>query len=306
MVVPAKDTSRPVSSLCERHSVFHHALALTVLRSPKQGDSAMDQVRLRGDTKLVNAIKAAFEQQIKTLKETIVVGVVVPSSQHATKIGRGGSALQDLQRKTNTAIHFPGSRQYASVGEIENKDELESADAGDIVKVMGSKEGCAQAAEQLQTVTERPARADRPDNRAPAQDLPSRSISIPTKYYHHITSDQSLLRSIRSAGGSLAYPQPAPPKPTVSRPSTNGTSLAAKAARIDLDAGDGEDDGLVEEGEWEMIENYQDGAEGELEWVVRAKEDDLDKVEGVLQEAISRATAATHSEFSPTSLHGLD
>jgi len=28
------------------------------------------------------------------------MGVVVPSSQHAGKIGRGGSALQDLQRKT--------------------------------------------------------------------------------------------------------------------------------------------------------------------------------------------------------------
>ena len=259
--------------------------------SPKQGDSTMDQVRLRGDAKLVNAIKAAFEKQVKTLKETIVIGVVVPSSQHATKIGRGGSALQDLQRKTNTAIHFPGSRQYTSVGEIENKDELEGAEAADVVKVMGSKEGCAQAAEQLQIFTERPARVD---TRTPAQDLPSRSISIPTKYYHHITSDQSLLRSIRSAGGSLAYPHPAPPKPIVARPSTNGTSLAAKAARIDLDADEGADDGLVEEGEWELIENYQEGTEGEMDWVLRAKEEDLDKVEGVLQGAVGRATAATH------------
>lgn len=59
----------------------------------------MDQVRLRGDSKVVKAIKAEIEKQVGVLKETIIIGVVVPSGQHATKIGRGGSALQDLQRK---------------------------------------------------------------------------------------------------------------------------------------------------------------------------------------------------------------
>ena len=47
-------------------------------------------------------------------------------------------------------MHFPGSRQYSSLGDIENKDELADAEAGDIVKVMGSKEACAKAAELLQ------------------------------------------------------------------------------------------------------------------------------------------------------------
>ena len=48
------------------------------------------------------------------------------------------------------SVHFPGSRQYSSLGDIENKDDLEDAQAGDIVKVMGSKEACAKAAELLQ------------------------------------------------------------------------------------------------------------------------------------------------------------
>lgn len=68
--------------------------------SPKQGDESKDQVRLRGDSKVVNKIKAELEKQVATLKETLVIGVIVPASQHASKIGRGGSALQDLQRKT--------------------------------------------------------------------------------------------------------------------------------------------------------------------------------------------------------------
>ena len=68
--------------------------------SPKQGDETTDQVRLRGDSKLVKALQAELEKQVKVLQDTVVVGVVVPQSQHASKIGRGGSALQDLQRKS--------------------------------------------------------------------------------------------------------------------------------------------------------------------------------------------------------------
>jgi len=59
----------------------------------------MDQVRLRGDSKVVKAIQAELEKQVAVLKDTIIMGIVIPSSQHATKIGRGGSALQDLQWK---------------------------------------------------------------------------------------------------------------------------------------------------------------------------------------------------------------
>lgn len=69
--------------------------------SPREGrDSAPDEVKLRGDAKIVGKIKAELEKQVDTLKQTTIVGVVVPASQHASKIGRGGSALQDLQRKT--------------------------------------------------------------------------------------------------------------------------------------------------------------------------------------------------------------
>jgi rRNA processing protein Krr1/Pno1 len=67
---------------------------------PRQGDETSDQVKLRGDSKVVNKIKAELEKQVATLKETIILGVVVPAGQHASKIGRGGNALQDLQRKS--------------------------------------------------------------------------------------------------------------------------------------------------------------------------------------------------------------
>ena len=254
---------------------------------PKSGDDTTDQVRLRGDRKVVNALKAAMEKQVEVLKQTVVIGVVVPAAEHGSKIGRGGAALQDLQRKTGTTVHFPGSRQYSSVGDIEN--ELEDCDPKDIVKVIGTKEACEKAAELLQVPSERPARQERAE-RGSTPDLPSRSMSIPNKYYHAL-ADQTLLRSIRNAGGSVSFPQPAPPKPTLTRPAANGSSLAAKAARIDLDAEDGGDD-LAVEGDWEIQENYQGAEDGEMDWEVRGR--DLDKVVAVLEAALERAKGATH------------
>lgn len=63
---------------------------------PKGDDS--NTVKLRGDKSVVAKIKAELEKQVATLKETKVVGVVVPKDQHAGKIGRGGMALNALQR----------------------------------------------------------------------------------------------------------------------------------------------------------------------------------------------------------------
>lgn len=128
----------------------NHTIEANRYSSPKNGDESTDKVRLRGDSKVVKKIQTELEKQVAVLKDTIVIGVVVPATQHATKIGRGGMALQDLQRKTGAVIHFPGSRQYSSIGEIENQDDLEGVSEGDIVKVIGTKEVTQKAAELLQ------------------------------------------------------------------------------------------------------------------------------------------------------------
>ncbi|WWD03663.1 hypothetical protein V865_001718 [Kwoniella europaea PYCC6329] len=265
---------------------------------PKSGDANPDVVRFRGDSKIVKKIKAELEKQVSVLKETIIIGVVVPQSQHASKIGRGGSALQDLQRKTGATVHFPGSRQYASVGEIENASELGDAPEGDIVKVIGTKEVVAKAAELLQVSNERPARTDSRQGRStPSNDYPSRTISIPTKYYHAIADQQNLIRQIRNVGAFITIPT-APPKPATpsktSTSNTNGNGLAAKTARIDLSGGD-EDEPVDVEGDFELVENFQNYPEGEQDWSVRAKEEqDLDRAVEVLEGALEKAKAATH------------
>jgi polyribonucleotide nucleotidyltransferase len=245
---------------------------------PKQGDDKVDQVRLRGDAKVVKAIQAALEKEVTQLKNTVTRGVAVPSAQHASKIGRGGSALQDLQRRTGATIHFPGSRQYNSVGDIDNKDEL-SCDEGDIVKVIGTKDAVAKAAEALaQPSPERGA----PRGGPRGGDLATRTVSIPAKFYHAIAEQPNLIRQIRGVGAFVTLPN-APPKPTLAR----GDDAGAKSARIDQ----AEEE---EAYEWEVRENYADAAEGDLDWLLRAKEDDLDRAAAVLERALAAAQAATH------------
>lgn len=212
----------------------------------------------------------------------------------------------------NDSIHFPGSRQYASVGDIENSEEVGDAAPADVVKVMGTKEATSQAAESLKVrhmvesslvhadakiSTERPQRATGGKS---TPDFSSRPVAVANKYYHALADTPNLIRSIRAVGGNLTIPQPAPPKPTVARPISDGaSSLAAKAARIDLGAENPEDD-IVVEGEWEIRENHGDGVDGELEWIVRAKEEDLEKAVAALEKAVDHVKAATHGMLSPS------
>ena len=189
------------------------------------------------------------------------------------------------------SVHFPGSRQYGSIGKIENASELEGAEAGDLVKVIGTKEVVAKATELLQVSSERPQQQNRGGGRD-TPDWTTRTVSIPTKYYHAVADYPNLMRSIRNVGGQVQLPQPAPPKPKATQ-SSNGNSSAAQAARIDFDGGDNQEAEEVT-GSWEVIQNYQDGDDSEQEWTVKGKEENLDKLVSILESAVEKAKSATH------------
>lgn len=116
---------------------------------------------------------------------------------------------------------------------------------------------------------EQPARNGPKGGRTGGNDYPTRTISIPAKYHHALVEGGNLTRSIRNVGGFLVQPQASQPKPAVSRPTV---AEGAKEARIDAD--DNGDD--VEYG-WELKANYEGLGDDEEEWVVRAKEENLDK-----------------------------
>ena len=119
-----------------------------MLCSPRQGEPS-DEVRLRGEPKLVAKLQQELEKVVAELKDRIVLGVEVPSAQHRSLIGRGGQHLNELQNKTGAQIQFPGSRSYNNVGEPENMAALGDVDPANLVKVSGTRAACEKAVEAL-------------------------------------------------------------------------------------------------------------------------------------------------------------
>jgi predicted PilT family ATPase len=119
-----------------------------MLFSPRQGEPS-DEVRLRGEPKLVNKLKAELEAAVVALRDRVIMAVDIPAGQHRALIGRGGQHLNDLQNKMNVQIQFPGSRSYASVGEPENAADFSNADPANIVKVSGSRVACEATIKEL-------------------------------------------------------------------------------------------------------------------------------------------------------------
>jgi hypothetical protein len=116
--------------------------------SPRQGEPS-DEVRIRGEPKLVAKLKAELEQIVATLRDRVIVAVDIPAPQHRALIGRGGQHLNDLQAKFDVQIQFPGSRSYYQVGEPENLADMAEVDPANVVKVSGSRAACEKAVADL-------------------------------------------------------------------------------------------------------------------------------------------------------------
>lgn len=116
--------------------------------SPRQGEFS-DDVRIRGEPKLVQKIKAELESSVVALRDRVVFGVDIPAVQHRALIGRGGQHLNELQNKYSVMVQFPGSRSYFQTGEPENAAELADVDPADVVKVSGPSAAVEKAINEL-------------------------------------------------------------------------------------------------------------------------------------------------------------
>jgi predicted PilT family ATPase len=119
-----------------------------IFASPRQGEYS-DDVRIRGEPKLVQKIKAELEAAVAVLRDRVVLGVDIPADQHRALIGRGGQQLNELQNKHSVMVQFPASRSYSQTGEPENAAELENADPANVVRVSGPKAAVEKAIDEL-------------------------------------------------------------------------------------------------------------------------------------------------------------
>ncbi|KDR75234.1 hypothetical protein GALMADRAFT_69452 [Galerina marginata CBS 339.88] len=246
------------------------------LHVPRQGEAG-DDVRLRGEPKLVAKLKDELEQLVATLRDRVILAVDIPGSQHRALIGRGGQHLNDLQTKFDVQIQFPGSRSYNQVGEPENISDLAEVDAANIVKVSGARAACEKAIAELKA-------CHYGNLRAPALEGITSTVTVPLKYHHAISQQGQFFRSLRSFGVQVDHSAQPQKSAVPSRPTPS--------ARID----DAELSGT--EPEWEIVPNYQDAEDGDSTWTLKARDQaGLDKAENSVKEAIDTAARMSHVGF---------
>lgn len=244
--------------------------------------ASLDEVRLRGEPELVKKIAAELERVAADLRDRVILGVSVPVAAHAGKIGRGGSALLELQKKTGTTIQFPGSRQYESFGKIENAEEFGAdVDPKTIVKVAGPKASVEAAIKDLSVVPEAPAPRQRGgrdntngEGSSSSSEQLTASVSVPANLAYAVAQDKTLFRTLRASGVQVNNPSASAP-PAPSTLASNGT----KGGRIDDDE--------TGQYDFQVYERYPKSDET-VEWPLKSRSQPaLDKAVKIIEDAIA-------------------
>ncbi|PPQ62912.1 hypothetical protein CVT24_006152 [Panaeolus cyanescens] len=245
-------------------------LQASLIRFPRQGEPS-DEVRIRGEPKLVAKIKSELESIAAKHRDRVILGVQIPAVQHRALIGRGGQHLNEIQEKYDVQIQFPGSRSYGQVGEPENLADLGEVDPATLIKVSGPRAACQKAITDLQS-----------NIKAPPAELVSSTISVPLKYHHAISQQGVFFRNLRGFGvqveHSIQPQQAAVPTPP------------ASTARIDDEEPAGH--------EWHIGPNYENCEQGESVWTLKGRDQaSLTKAEGLIKDAIESAARKSHVGF---------
>lgn len=111
-------------------------------------------------------------------------------------------------------------------------------------------------------------------------------ILVPAKYHHAVTQQGNIFRTLRSFGANVEHSN-VPTKAAVPTPPPDATS-----ARID-------ETGEDEEGiRWHVEVNYSEEEEGDVEWIVKARDQGgLDRARETIEKAIEHAKTMTHVGF---------
>ncbi|KAK4705915.1 hypothetical protein P7C70_g280, partial [Phenoliferia sp. Uapishka_3] len=257
-------------------------LSGNAVRFPRQGDESNgNTVTITATKDVAEKIRAALEKEVASLKSRVVYGVAVPRTLHASVIGKGASALQELQRKHGVKVMMPGWNDYAQTGEVVNPEDVKDAPVDDIIKLVGPREACLAAADDLTKGR---------GNQISA----SHTIQVPRKLHAKIANGGRFFRSLPN-GTRVTHEGVKPPPSSVKgkKPPTPTNGAAAPAARID-DDGDAAPDTEVL---FQLVPLYEDAQEetGDIPWVIEsASQEDADKILADIERQLKQATSSTH------------
>jgi len=154
-----------------------------IIHFPSDGS---DQVTIRGKKDAVAAAKKALLDEAGQLRlQSFTATVQAASDFHRFLIGRGGSNMKSIRDKTGCRIAVPGPND-------EKKD---------IITVMGTKEGVAEAKKILEAEV------------AKLKDLKEEEVSVPQKYHKNFTQRRAeLINRIADDCGGVQISFPRAPK----------------------------------------------------------------------------------------------
>ncbi|KAG9098951.1 hypothetical protein FRC06_005808 [Ceratobasidium sp. 370] len=263
------------------------------VEKPDQYDPKPDTtIKVRGTKAAIADAKKRILAIASEVGEELTVVITIENKFHRGLIGAGGQGLKDLVAKVGGPsdsraqaglIHFPRN------GEPE--DEVRLRGEPGLVK-------------KLQTELERIV-ADLRDRIVLGVDIPAQSHrALIGRGGQHLNQLQDRHNVTVQFPGSRSYAQIGEPENAADLAEVSPENLVkpastprppapdASAARID------EEPAEPEAVQWQVVENHQDGEEGDAEWTLRGRDQAaLDNAQKMIEEAIAQAQTASLAGF---------
>ncbi|KAA1092901.1 hypothetical protein PGT21_017636 [Puccinia graminis f. sp. tritici] len=244
-----------------------------------------DIVQIKGDKNVVPKIKRELELEVERLINQVTYGLFVPKNSQPSIIGRAASGLKSLQDKHNVTIIAPGWSQWATSDQPINQTDLKDIDPDEIFKVVGSKDSCLSAIEDLKSKI---VVKDRPE-RAPAS---KKTIMIPAQYHHVLIQSgrflQGLPRAVRIDHGNLSLPS----LEQVGEPLADSAPVPSMS-RIDVDDSDSQNQPVILS--WHAVEIKLNGI-SEVPWNITGPAAEVEKLEKTVKSQLDVWTKKTDAE----------
>jgi hypothetical protein len=118
-------------------------------RTSSEKEEEADVVQIKGDKNVVSKIQRQLELEAERLINQFTYGLFVPKSCQLGIIGRAASGIKAIQEKHHVTIIAPGWSQWATSDQPVNQADLQDIDSDEIFKVLGNKDACLSAMEEL-------------------------------------------------------------------------------------------------------------------------------------------------------------
>ncbi|POW15313.1 hypothetical protein PSTT_02281 [Puccinia striiformis] len=275
-----------IRELVKKAGVDESASKLVHFPKSNAASEVADIVRIHGDKTTVPKIQRELELEVERLMNQVTYGIYVPKNSQPGIIGRAASGIKTLQDKFNVTIIAPGWSQWATSDIPFNQStDLKDINPDEVFKIIGSKEACLSAIDDLKTKI---VIKDRPERTPSSQ----KTISIPAQYHHILNQNgrfvRGLPRGVKIDHGSLKIPtldQLGNDDQITSTSEANSNPTPQPASRIDVEDHDNNDS--YNQNNQPVILSWSSAAVkingiSEVPWNITGPEGEITKVEKMI------------------------